>query len=147
MRDCVAGDRLWVKESCVGGKMAGGEVTSRMSRAEFIVFRDGWRQYRRGAGRGGTVPSGRGVKWTTGIHMPRWATRTTLIVEAVRRESLHDVGPGDMVAERSGGWQWQFWRSRRAAFVALWDATHATRGERWADNPEVVVLTFRVERA
>jgi hypothetical protein len=159
LRDCQPGDRLWVKESCIGGKTTGtrGERTARISRADYIVFKDGWRQFPDGSGRAGLIPTGREVKWTTGIHMPRWATRTMLIVGSVRRENLHDLGTVDMVAEgqfaRFAGWYWQrhnlkrgIRRDLRAAFATIWDATHSTRGERWDDNPEVVVLTFRLEQ-
>jgi hypothetical protein len=157
LRDCRPGDRLWVREACVGGKTAGarGDLTARICKAEFIVFKDGWRQFRNGSGRAGSIPTGRDVKWTTGIHMPRWATRTMLAVESVRRENVHDLNATDLIAVGQlatlAGWYWQrsqptrgIWRDPQPAFAAMWNASHTTRGERWDDNPEIIVLTFRL---
>ncbi len=159
LRGCVAGDRLWVREACAGGELAADgvqEISAAVKRASFVVFLDGWRQYRDGRGKAGPVPTNRNLTWTPAILMPRWASRATLVVEEVRVERLQMVGADGVVAEgqvrRFAGlyWRWSapvrgVWRDPRAVFAALWDATHGTSGERWKDDPEVVAVRFRVE--
>jgi hypothetical protein len=106
----------------------------------------------------GEHPSGLRGKSVPSIHMPRWASRLTLIVEAVRFQGLQEITEAEALAEGiiehepteedpsefsyvEGG---LIWDSARDAYAALWDSLHTEEGERWADNPEIVALTFRV---
>lgn len=162
----IPGDKLWVRESCQAEELTDG------ARAGVAYIADeAWRPigatpeaaeawgvlalYRgRGTGNcGNVVPS---------IHMPRWASRLTLAVAEVRRQPLHAITDDDAEAEgmarhADGGW-WcpgvqhpnrDFPHLSRATpremFAALWDVLHGA-GE-WLRNPEVVALTFKVERA
>lgn len=103
------------------------------------------------------------------IHMPRWASRLTLIVEATKIEPLQDISEEDVVAEglatlskdagrtwkfgiadRDGlpgrdddGWPWAHWSTdHKQAFARLWDSIHGE--DAWSENPDVIALTFRV---
>lgn len=159
LRTCRPGDRLWVKETCAGGRIPAGEAReyfAAMRSAEFVVFPDGWRQHRDGGGHPGPVLTSTALQWTPAIHMPRWASRATLIVESVRIGSLRNISRNDILAEGQLAcfaglfWRWHkpvrgLWRDPLSAFAAMWNASHGTTGERWEDNPEVVVLEFRVE--
>lgn len=159
LRACQPGDRLWVREVCAGGERAavgGQEITAALRRAPYVVFMDGWRQDRHGQGKRGPVPTNPNLKWVPAILMPRWASRATLFVEAIRVARLCEIAPDEVVAEgrvtRFGGlyWRWHepvrgVWRDPRRAYAALWDGNHGTSGERWEDNPEVIVLNFRLE--
>lgn len=107
------------------------------------------------------------------IHMPRWASRLTLIVEAVRVEPLQAISEDDAIAEgvergehpitgEIDGWQDYSihhagphkgkrhphaivpWKSAALSFQSLWETLHGMEG--WQDNPDVVALTFRVVR-
>lgn len=88
------------------------------------------------------------------LHMPRWASRLTLIVTDVRVQRLQDISRFDAMAE---GIQ-QFGRffaaeaqqdwddaalDQREAFGALWESINASRGFGWDTNPWVVAITFR----
>ena len=92
--------------------------------------------------------------------MPRWASRLTLVVEGVRVEPLQSIDPIDACEE---GITWtedkpgadKRWSVKGTgieapfpvpAYEALWSSLHTKEGQRWEDNPEVVVLTFRVVR-
>lgn len=145
------GDTLWVREAWAphpGGVMRHGAVY----RAEPDAVPD--------AGR-----------WRPSIHMPRWASRITLHVEAVRVERLQDISAADAEAEGleclskdqgrvwkwglpgrdglpgadDGGWPWTMWCiGHKPAFASLWNSLHGP--DAWAANPEVVVLQFRVAK-
>lgn len=83
-------------------------------------------------------------KTRAAIHMPRWASRLTLIVEEVRVQRLQDISEPDVWAEGLSinpgppGYA-------QEEFAELWNSLHGP--EAWAANPWVAALTFRVERA
>jgi hypothetical protein len=87
-------------------------------------------------------------RWTPSIHMPRWASRLTLIVEAVKVERLTDISEADAQAEGVEpvlGTPGVPLDRHYAAFMQLWDSLHG-EGATYA-NPWVVAVTFRVVRA
>jgi hypothetical protein len=111
----------------------------------------------------GSRPSGYRGKGIPSIHMRRWASRLTLIVEAVRVEPLQSISNEDCIAEgvpihpnrhapRTGPIQDE--TARRCGLIShygaeyrrLWSSLHTKDGQRWDDNPDVLVLTFRVMR-
>ena len=99
--------------------------------------------------------------------MPRWASRLTLTVTEVRRQRLQDIDDEDARAE---GLEWvpptwgisglsASWSADPIdAFAELWHSIHggpardgvgswAEAAASWDANPEVVALTFTVERS
>lgn len=74
------GDRLWVRETW-------GFNPDHPSVPEFACFR------------ADPGHDGDGIKWRPSIHMPRRASRITLLVEAVRVERLQDITEADAIAE------------------------------------------------
>jgi hypothetical protein len=80
------------------------------------------------------------TRWTTPIHMPRWASRITLEVDAVRVERLQDITEAD--AEMEGIQEMP--RRRVMAFTLLWNELHGEdHPHSWDANPWVSVTTFR----
>jgi hypothetical protein len=73
------------------------------------------------------------------IHMPRWASRLTLEVTAVRIERLTDISEADCGEEGVAAWAGPA-AHPRVAFALLWDAVNGKGA--WDRNPEVVALTF-----
>jgi len=135
------GDRLWVREThaIVGGPD---------SPHPRVIYRATETDWCAGS-------------WRPSIHMPRWASRITLEVTAVRAELLQEIteqdarvegaemyvmghGPiTDMdLAVEPGYWSDQLYRT---GFRSLWYSINAKRGYEWDANPWVRVETFRKE--
>lgn len=152
LRRCEVGDRLWVREAVqVTGDGVAYSADAHMAYdvAENHVYhpgRDLWLKKARSDLRAVGVPS---------IHMPRWASRLTLTVEAVRVEPLQAISEADAIAEgiewpiktwSLGGINYPSWLRPSEIYQRLWDSLHTAPGERWDDNPDVGALTFRVEQ-
>ncbi len=87
-----------------------------------------------------------GGPWKPSIHMPRRASRLTLTVTAVKVMPLQDISEGDAAAEGVARPILPHWPGSpmRSAFRGLWNELHGP--DAWNANPEVVALTFTVER-
>lgn len=151
-----AGDRLWVRESCRTHEPVKG-------RGECVVRYRADPDYL-------LLPEGCGhwdCRPRTAIHMPRWASRLTLVVTDVRIQRLHDISEEDALAEgivlearplREG--QEPFARylvpgldhpihefpelsrpTAREMYAALWDVIHGPG--HWSANPWVIAFSFR----
>lgn len=92
-------------------------------------------------------------QWTSSIHMPRWASRLTLVVTGVQVERLNSISPADVRAEgiewREGCWgTWNADDTMRCggspdpieAFRCLWINIHGTGA--WDINPWVCAVAF-----
>ncbi|MDQ7101478.1 hypothetical protein [Serratia sp. MF2] len=83
--------------------------------------------------------------WRPSIHMPRWASRITLEITAVRVERLNDISHDDAKAEgccygRGGGVP-DFAVTPADHFPTLWASIYGE--ESWRANPWVWVIEFR----
>jgi len=77
-------------------------------------------------------------RWRPSIHMPRWASRITLEVGAVRVERLQDISEADAVAE---GVYTDPAAPAYDAYRMLWEQINGAGS--WATNPWVWVVEFR----
>jgi len=155
-----AGDRLWVRE-------AAAFITESFDQPDYWEYR---------ADTNGHVFPGNWPddekdnpdrpRWRPSIHMPRAASRVTLIVTSTKIEPLRDISDIDAIAEGVLSWR-EGWskkeaglallRSTEAAaatnngttaqrlFYLLWTSLHGS--ESWHANPFVVAPTFRVIKA
>ena len=125
------GDRLWVREVfAYGWPVEGNHQLPECNQEHAITYRaDGNRPF--GGGR-----------WHSPIHMPRWASRLTLIVTDVRVQRLGDLTDEDAIAE---GIDVTCGLTPSVTYAILWDKINAKRGYPWKSNPWIVALTFRTE--
>lgn len=130
----AVGDRLWVRESF--------NVTWG---SEALYKADGGSAYDAGYS---SEP-----KWKPSIHMPRWASRITLEVTAVKVERLQDISEEDAQAEGApvqfrtaigqevGPREYKIPNSHRGGFANLWNQINGSYA--WELNPWVVAVTFK----
>lgn len=76
------------------------------------------------------------------IHMPRWASRLTLIVTDVRVQRLQEISRGDAMEEGCPFANMADGPDPRDWFSDLWNSIHGP--EAWDANPWVCALTFTV---
>lgn len=139
------GDRLWVRETWsadphiddswastewngCGRKVR--EIPDRFHHPRFCNYAADWLHEQ--------------IRWTPSIRMPRWASRITLEIVAVRVERLHDISEGDLAAEGiqeiiDAGVDHDGYP--RDAYRSLWESINGPGS--WAANPWVWVLEFR----
>lgn len=166
-----AGDRLWSREDWrVSKKWEKTKPADLPEQTMSVVFTAGGSIANQAGGgwrpdlewpRAGQWPEWIGRR-RAAMHQPRWASRLTLIVTAVKVEHLHDMTEEDALAEgverlppqqdRFGrGWAYKsFWTtSPRAAAVEayrdIWCGLHGE--ESWDANPLVVAMSYRVIKA
>jgi hypothetical protein len=75
------------------------------------------------------------------MHMPRWASRTTLHVTGVRVQRLQDINENDAKAEGVKPASGKHREPRVAAFADLWHKIHGSTS--WSENPWVAAISFR----
>lgn len=133
------GQRLWVRETW--GRI---EAMSTDIRDSLVYRADG------------DTPAMAGY-WRPSIHMPRWASRITLEIEAVWCERVQDITEANAMAEGverielgpheiAGLPVHPMTSSYAAAFATLWDSINGTKYP-WASNPWIWAITFkRIER-
>ena len=141
------GDRIWVRESWSGDYVF--RDTPPKSRNSFVA--DGHPYLRE------TIwywADGNPENWDyekprPSIHMPRWASRLTLIVTDVRVQRLQDISEEDARAEGallpwsgSPGTACDDTRTACSEFRALWNILHGP--DAWHTNPWVTAITFTV---
>jgi hypothetical protein len=130
------GDRLWVREAFAIVPTTAYRASTGVHQTvnpcdpdDAAIYRAGWDR------------SPPGVRWRPSIHMPRWASRLTLQVTAVRVERVQDITPEDCRSEgiacldvpRTA------WRN---IFSRLWNEINAKRGYGWSVNPWVWVISY-----
>lgn len=135
LRKVQAGDRLWVRENFSGDYYWNFTPPAQWGPSKFWYWADG------------SPEDGDWTKPRPSIHMPRWASRITLIITDTKRERLQDISDIDALAE--GIQETTFWRDEHPpgiCFSVLWDALHGD-ATAWSANPDVVALSFRVIQA
>lgn len=83
----------------------------------------------------------------SGMFMPRWASRLTLLVTDVRVQRLQDITNPDAVAEGGdvieAGMHMEMGTPRRW-FADLWESLHGAGS--WDQNPMVVAVSFENQK-
>ena len=150
------GDRLWVRETWMPDAPRNGEWPDvefygcGMSPRSLIpeCYRHPWHVLHRATYEGCEL-----VGWKPSIHMPRWASRITLEVTAIRVERLQDISEADAKAEGASyhnglgvghsGWRHDdgaVHNDARSAYAQLWNSINGPGS--WDANPWVWVVEF-----
>ena len=146
------GDRLWVRETWYF------EGTDMMRHGRTHSTQDGVVRYLADGARRTINTRWEAVeRWMTrkpqnrpGIHMPRWASRITLEVTAVRVERLQDISEADAMSEGAPPSHPSIDRISReygypdfplSWYAQLWD--HINGPGSWEANPWVWVVSFK----
>lgn len=131
----AVGDRAWVRETWKAHSIFNGVPPRNIVKSRVFYAAD--ERY---------APSG--APWRSPIHMPRWASRITLLIENVRVQRLQDISEEDAVAEGCPGRlgpnpdfpdEWD--PAPQEEFRGLWNDIHGP--DAWDRNPWVVALSFR----
>ncbi|CVB12849.1 ASCH domain-containing protein [Serratia marcescens] len=80
-------------------------------------------------------------RWRPSIHMPRWASRITLEITAVRVERLNDISDGDAIREGCSAADMKSGDCVADVFARLWASIYGA--ENWHANPWVWAISFR----
>jgi len=137
------GDKLWVRETWRPMSFGFNQIHGPVVRVQFAadmampVMPATEAQY------DATHPDRSGL-WRPSIHMPRWASRITLEVSAVRVERLQEITEDDARAE--GCPKECPHGNARDWFEGLWDGINAERGFGWSVNPWVWVIGFEARK-
>lgn len=91
-------------------------------------------------------------RWCPSIHMPRWASRITLVIESIRAERLQDITEDDAKAEGVKEWAAAYCSRlpedelyARAYFELMWGHGDGRRYP-WESNPFCWVIAFAPTR-
>ena len=90
-----------------------------------------------------------GIRWRPSIHMPRWASRLTLLVSDVRVQRLQDITEADAYSEGAARWgadgpAGSVHYTACEDFARIWTRLHGP--DAWGANPWVAALSFTVHR-
>jgi len=146
-----AGDRLWVREAWRTSKVSDELKPSQLCGGGYTRV---WYE----SDRDNCDAHGR---YRHARHMPKWASRLTLLVTDVRIERLQDISEADAIAEGIGrdlipdglipGGNTGFgfpgysgFATAKSAYAALWDSINGPGA--WDANPWVVAISFEVKR-
>lgn len=137
------GDSLWVRETWqyVDVSLLHATVGYKDNESRTVHLGESWEM------------KGRNTwNWQPSIFMPRWASRITLEVTAVRVERVQDIGEGDAIAEGVifKGPYYGLPKTKeydcdtaRYAFADVWHSINAKRGYGWDSNCWVWVVEFK----
>lgn len=150
------GDLLWVRETFCLWDATTDDYEGDLHRGKLPVPNEHnihfWKK--RVQYRASTECDDESYQWRPSIHMPRWASRTTLQVTGVRVERVQDISANGAVNEGwhdECGWErfanGQWFRGDTPVavidFAYLWDSINAKRGYSWDSNPWVWVVEFK----
>jgi hypothetical protein len=139
------GDRLWVRETWQRAWEA--DEDGNPATPEQTYYRADGEPFGAWEGADGEVHDA--MPWRPSIHMPRWASRITLLVTDVRVQRVQDISEEDTLAEGllpfDNGWaadsEGRCWHpTARGSFSHLWDMVYGV--DAWDRNDWVAAYTF-----
>lgn len=126
------GDRLWVREALNWSKRgwvykADGALIQMNHDDPRVAQMVAWAHHKE-------------QEYAPSIHMPRWASRLTMVVTASKIEPVYDISDDDIraegIIETDTSWL-NAWRQ-------LWESIHGPK--HWDSNTDVVAISFKVHQ-
>ncbi len=138
------GDRLWVRETWQGPLVDEERLEDYRANADKFQTPEFCEYAADGGARPEFCDLDDNVRqgWRPSIHMPRWASRITLEITAVRVERLNDISEEDARAEGAPTELCIIGEKHYMGFRSLWKSIYGE--ESWAANPCVWVIEFRL---
>jgi len=137
LRNVKPGDRLYIREAFRTAPCFDHLAPAKLKKINSIDFEaDNLDQF----------PSSR---LRPAMHMPRFMSRATLTVTDVKRECLQDITAEDALNEGITEFDETAGVTTNPvqAFKTLWNALHGEdSGKSWADNPELVAISFTMKK-
>jgi hypothetical protein len=131
----AVGDRLWVRENLSLGATS---QAWKYSADDKLISME-WPDHRVAQMVGWAHHQER--DYCPSIHMPRWASRLTLVVTALKIEPVQDISDDDVLAE---GGELQDDENYYRCWRRIWVSVNGR--ESWDANPIVVAITFTVHK-
>lgn len=128
-----AGDRLWVREEWAHDASS---IEQCRAAHEDAMGGAGYGPYYRA-----TECAPETLSWLPANTMPRWASRITLEITAVRVERLQDISRGDCMAEGCPFQNMAQKTDPKKWYATLWDSIYGDGA--WSENPWVWVVEFK----
>lgn len=97
-------------------------------------------------------------KWKSPLFMPRWASRITLEVTAIREEKLQAISAKDIIAEGAvdrpynveflgkcpvSAFDGICYPDLQSLWAHGWNSINKKAGTKWQDNPTIFVISFK----
>ena len=143
----AVGHKLWVRENFCVPALSGAPYGHAAYNMDYLYAADDGREFH--FGMRNWFQHNNEFNWKPSIHMPRDASRISLLVRRVGCERLQDIDNDDALAE-GVSCDGEKYRSPVDAFAELWDSVNKGRtdgddnGVGWIDNPWVWVVEFEV---
>jgi len=140
----IIGDKLWAKETFMYDPPINGEwehygddfepkkIPSRYRKPKYIIYKASHNEMH-------------GWKWKLSVHMPCWASRTTLEITNIEVKQVQDMSSEEVFANGIEMYSNRYWNlsTDKDVYGMYWDKNNKIKFE---NNPWVWVINFKTKK-